>query len=78
MFLIDSLVKLVETIYEHIEEEYYDEGKAMQDLLKIRLTYELGELDTEEYMARERKVMERIVDIRDYRKRLAAEEEYDE
>jgi hypothetical protein len=78
MFLIDSLVKLVETIYEHVEEEYYDEGNAMQELLKIRLIYELGELDVEDYMARERKIMERIADIREYRKRLAVEEEYDE
>lgn len=68
MFGLKSLMKVMQTIKEHAEKEYYDEGKAMQELLQIRLQYETDAVTYEEYILKENDLIQRIKDIRQYKK----------
>lgn len=78
MFFLGLVRKVVETIYEHAQEEYYDERKALQELLKIRLSYEYGDIGAEDYTARESKLMDRIAEIRRFHRAQKLEEDEDE
>lgn len=75
MFGLKSIVKLIDTIYEHVKKEYYDENKVNQELLQMRLKYEMGEISFEEFTNAEKNLMERIIAIREYKKQLVENDE---
>ncbi|TCO77905.1 gas vesicle protein GvpG [Marinisporobacter balticus] len=75
MFGLNSFIKVLEVIQEHIEKEYYDENKVKKELLRLRLKYEMEEIDVEEYTNREKQLIQRMMDIREYKKKLIEDEE---
>jgi hypothetical protein len=68
MFIIDDLllsplkmlVKLAEQIRDMAEEELYGEDRIKEELLKLQLMLETGEITEEQYKEAERALMERL------------------
>jgi hypothetical protein len=82
MFFINSIVKLVETIYTYAEKELYDEETLKRKLMELHVYYELGEIDDLEYDKLEEKLLEQLRIARDYNieknKELEGEDDYNE
>lgn len=74
MFGLKSLMKVIQIIEEHAEKEYLDEGKVMKELLQIRLQYETDAITYEEYKSRENDLIQRIKEIRLYKKQQKNED----
>ena len=68
MFILDDLllapikmgVKVVEQIRDMAENELYGEDKIKEELLKLQLMFELGEITEEEYKKADAILMERL------------------
>ena len=52
------------------EEELTDDTDIRRELMELQLRVELGELDDAEYAAEERRLMERLREVREWRERL--------
>lgn len=52
------------------EEELTDDTPIKQELMELQMLLELGEVDDEEYVAREAAIMRRLRDVREWRERL--------
>jgi hypothetical protein len=59
-------------VAEQAEKELYNEDAVRGKLLELELSYDLGEIDEDEYLAIEEALMERLREIREY---LAAQSE---
>jgi hypothetical protein len=53
-----------------VEEELTDDTPVKQELMELQMQLELGDIDDEEYVAREAQVMARLREIRAWRERL--------
>ena len=53
-----------------VEEELTDDAPVKQDLLELQMQHELGEIDDDEYLARETQLMARLREVRAWRERL--------
>ena len=63
-FLIEfSLGKVNETVREQLT----DDASVKEDLLALQMQLELGEIDDEQYVAREAELMQRLRDVRQWR-----------
>lgn len=71
MFIIDNLfflplkgvISIVEKVAEHLDREYYDPDNIQQELLKLRILYEMDEIDDEEYAQKEAQLFQRLTVI---------------
>ena len=52
------------------EEELTDDTPIKQELMELQMLVELGEIDDEEYVAREAAIMRRLREVREWRERL--------
>lgn len=52
------------------EEELTDDTPIKQELMELQMLVELGEVDDDEYVAREAAIMQRLRDVREWRERL--------
>lgn len=64
---IDGVLWLANTIKEHAEAEYYDEGAVRGRLLELELKLDLGEITEEEYQAAEDELIALLTEIRERR-----------
>lgn len=53
-----------------VREELTDDSRIRAELLELQLKLELGEIDDEAYVARERELMVQLRDVREWRERL--------
>ena len=53
-----------------VEEELTDDTSVKQELMELQMLVELGDIDDEEYAAREAELMRRLREVRDWRERL--------
>jgi hypothetical protein len=53
-----------------VDEELTDDGPIKQELMELQMQLELGDIDDEEYRAREAQLMKRLRDVRAWRERL--------
>jgi hypothetical protein len=66
-FLIEfSLGKVNDTV----REQLVDDQPVKEELLALQMQLELGEVDDEEYMAREAELMQRLRDVRHWREQF--------
>lgn len=70
-----GLFWVFEEITRRVEAELYDVEKLQRELLGLRQAFELGDISSEEYAAREEQLVERL---RTARERKQEEEEQDE
>ncbi|HEY3133197.1 MAG TPA: gas vesicle protein GvpG [Gemmatimonadaceae bacterium] len=53
-----------------VREELTDDTPIKEDLMKLQMQLEGGEIDDAEYVRREAEVMQRLRDVREWRERL--------
>jgi hypothetical protein len=53
-----------------VEEELVDDSAVKQELMELQLLLELGDIDDEEYVRREAKLMERLREVRYWREQF--------
>ncbi|MCK8817051.1 gas vesicle protein GvpG [Natroniella sulfidigena] len=73
MFGLNSVIKVVKLVYDQAVDEYYNEDKIKEKLLRISLKYDRGEISEAEYEEREEELIERLAEARRYRKELEDE-----
>ena len=61
-----GLMWIVKTLAERAEHEMYDEGAVRGQLLELELRYDLNEIDEEEYLAAEEKLLAQLKVIREH------------
>jgi len=67
LFLLDFSMAKVEGV---VREELTDDSPVKAELLELQLLLELGDIDDEEYTAREAAIMGRLREVRDWRERF--------
>jgi hypothetical protein len=67
LFLLDFSLDKVEGV---IRDELTDDSPIKAELLELQLLLELGDIDDDEYTARETALMARLRDVRDWRERF--------
>lgn len=65
-FLTEFALGKVEGV---VREQLTDDSSVKADLLELQLQLELGEIDDEQYAAREAELMQRLRDVREWRER---------
>jgi hypothetical protein len=53
-----------------VEDQVTDDTPIKEELLQLQLLLDAGEIDDDEYLAREADVMRRLRDVREWRERL--------
>ena len=77
MFILDDIllspikgfISLAKKINEIAENEVSDEGKLMDELMKLQLQFELDEIEEDEYNKREAEILDRMDELRKAKKR---------
>jgi hypothetical protein len=75
MLLIDDLLflpakgfmGLFRKIAEVVEEEYTDDGKIKEELMRLHTMFEIDQISEQEHDKEERKLMKRLEEIRKYK-----------
>jgi hypothetical protein len=67
LFLLDFSMEKVEGV---VREELTDDSQVKAELLELQLLLELGDINEDEYVAREAAIMSRLRDVRDWRERF--------
>lgn len=76
MLIVDDLLLLpakgfmglFKKIAEMAEEEYTDDGKVKEELMRLHTLFEVDQISEEEHDRQERKLMKRLEEIRKYKK----------
>jgi hypothetical protein len=58
---------LFKKIAEVAEDEYTDDGKVKEELMRLHTLFEIDQISEEEHDRQERKLMKRLEDIRKYK-----------
>ena len=53
-----------------VDEELTDDSSIKQELMELQMQLELGDIDDDEYVAREAALMQRLREVRAWRERL--------
>ncbi|MGI8499064.1 MAG: gas vesicle protein GvpG [Gemmatimonadaceae bacterium] len=53
-----------------VEEELVDDSSVKQELMELQMLVELGEVDDDEYLVREQRLMQRLRQVRYWREQL--------
>ena len=53
-----------------VEDELTDDTVIKEDLMRLQLELEAGDIDDDEYVVREKAIMQRLRDVREWRERL--------
>src|SRR5687767_295715 len=53
-----------------VEEQLVDDTPVKQELMELQMLLELGDIDDDEYVAREARLMQRLREVREWRERL--------
>jgi hypothetical protein len=60
----------LEKVQRVVEEELTDDTPVKEELMNLQLALEMGDIDDEEYAAREAELMQRLREVRDWREAL--------
>jgi hypothetical protein len=60
----------LDTVQRVAREELTDDTAVKQELMELQMLVELGDIDDEEYVRRERELMERLRDVRYWREQF--------
>ncbi|HSH45366.1 MAG TPA: gas vesicle protein GvpG [Longimicrobiales bacterium] len=60
----------LEKVEDAVRTELTDDSAVRKDLMELQLELEMGEIDDEEYVAREAELMHRLRQVREWRERF--------
>jgi hypothetical protein len=67
MLPVSGFINLFRKIGEVAEEEFTDEGKVKQELMKMNMLFETDQITQQEHEQHEKKLMNKLRDIRAYK-----------
>lgn len=67
---IDGAMWTIDKVQRAVEEELTDDTPIKEDLMRLQLELEAGDIDDDEYIVRETRVMERLREVRAWREKL--------
>lgn len=60
----------IDKVKRAVEEELTDDTAVKEDLMRLQLELEAGDIDDDEYLVREGRIMERLREVRAWREEL--------
>jgi hypothetical protein len=67
---IDGTMWTIDKVRRAVEEELTDDTSVKEDLMLLQLALESGDIDDDEYVVREGRIMERLREVRAWREKL--------
>lgn len=67
---VDGAMWTIDKVKRAVEEELTDDTSVKEDLMRLQLELEAGDVDDDEYVRRETQIMERLRDVRAWREKL--------
>jgi len=67
---IDAAMWTLEKVQRVVEDEVTDDTPIKEELFRLQLSLDAGEIDDDEYLEREAAIMKRLRDVREWRERL--------
>lgn len=67
---IDGAMWTIDKVQRAVEEELTDDMPIREDLMRLQLELEAGDIDDDEYVVREARIMERLREVRAWREKL--------
>jgi hypothetical protein len=75
MWLLNKVIDVFEIIYEEVEKEMLDEGKYKEMLYELYEKLDRGEIEEEEYEKLEEEILDRLKEIRKYKRENGIEDD---
>jgi hypothetical protein len=66
----DGTMWTLDKVRRAVEDELTDDSTIKEDLMRLQLELESGDIDDEEYLAREQVIMQRLREVRAWREQL--------
>ncbi|MGI8548820.1 MAG: gas vesicle protein GvpG [Gemmatimonadaceae bacterium] len=67
---VDGAMWTIDKVRRAVDEELTDDTPIKEDLMRLQLELEAGDIDDDEYVIREARIMERLRDVRAWREKL--------
>lgn len=67
---IDGAMWTIDKVQRAVEEELTDDMPIKEDLMRLQLELEAGDIDDDEYVVREGRIMDRLREVRAWREKL--------
>lgn len=66
----DGTLWTLDKVQRAVEDELTDDSVIKEDLMRLQLELEAGDIDDDEYLAREKAIMQRLREVREWREKL--------
>lgn len=67
---IDGTMWTLDKVQRAVQEQLVDDTPIKEDLMRLQLDLEAGEIDDDEYIVREGEIMKRLREVREWRERF--------
>ena len=67
---IDGTMWTLDKVQRAVQEQLVDDTPIKEDLMRLQLDLEAGEIDDDEYIMREGEIMKRLREVREWRERF--------
>lgn len=67
---IDGTMWTLDKVQRAVQEQLVDDTPIKEDLMRLQLDLEAGEIDDDEYLVRETEIMRRLREVREWRERF--------
>lgn len=67
---IDGTMWTLDKVQRAVQEQLVDDTPIKEDLMRLQLELESGDIDDDEYLVREREIMQRLREVREWRERF--------
>lgn len=66
----DGTMWTLDKVRRAVEDELTDDSPIKEDLMRLQLEFEAGDIDDDEYLAQEQVIMQRLREVRQWREQL--------
>lgn len=67
---IDGTMWTLDKVQRAVQEQLVDDTPIKEDLMRLQLELEAGDIDDDEYLVREAEIMRRLREVREWRERF--------
>jgi len=67
---IDGTMWTLDKVQRAVQEQLVDDTPIKEDLMRLQLELEAGDIDDDEYLVRETQIMQRLREVREWRERF--------
>jgi len=67
---IDGTMWTLDKVQRAVQEQLVDDTPIKEDLMRLQLELEAGDIDDDEYLVRETEIMRRLREVREWRERF--------